>query len=61
MKKKTKVSGNTREQLVIPGMEVTLSSVDSEGSRAAVGKNTYDPTWEAMSKNTYDPENLPRS
>lgn len=45
MKKREKSSGNTREQLAIPGLEGILSSVDSGGYRPSVGKNTYDPTW----------------
>lgn len=46
MKKASKVSGSTAEQLAIPGMEVKSSSVDSEGLRLTLGKNTYDMTWD---------------
>jgi len=45
MKKKTKKSGSIKEQLVIPGLEVILSSVDSAGSQRALGNYTYDETW----------------
>lgn len=45
MKKKSQESGNTEEQLAIPGMEELLSSVVSGGLRKALGKNTYDPSW----------------
>lgn len=45
MKKKTQSSGNTWEQLSLPGMSETSSSADSVGSRNGLGKNTYDPTW----------------
>lgn len=45
MKKKKQQSGSSREQLVIPGMEAILSSVDSGGSHHLPGKNTYDPSW----------------
>lgn len=46
MKRKKSQSGSTREQLTIPGMEQLLSSVDSGGLRRALGKNTYDPSWD---------------
>ena len=52
MKKKTESSGSIKEQLVIPGMEVISSSVDSGGLRPTLGRNTYDPSWEEWSKNS---------
>lgn len=54
MKKRKQQSGSTREQLVIPGLEVTLFSVASEDSRKALGKNTYDPTWDLTNTEKYD-------
>lgn len=46
MSKRTKGSGNTKEQLTIPGMESLLSSAGSGDSRQALGKNTHDPSWD---------------
>lgn len=45
MKKKTAQSGNTREQLVIPGLEAILSSAALGDSPKALGKYTYEETW----------------
>ena len=44
-KKRGKVSGSIKGQLILPGLEELLSSVASEGLRVTVSKNTYDPTW----------------
>lgn len=46
MRKKGNSSGNTREQLILPGMESLLSSADLGDLRNGLGKNTHDPTWE---------------
>lgn len=45
MSKKTKGSGNTREQLVIPGLEGILSSVDTVDSRQRLKRLLVDETW----------------
>lgn len=50
MKKISNQSGNTAEQLSLPGMDVKSSSVDSGGSRPTLGKNTYDPSWEVQKR-----------
>ena len=46
MKQRKSQSGNTREQLTIPGMGLQSYSVDSADLRQAVGKNTHDPSWD---------------
>ena len=54
MKRKTGVPGNTREQLVIPGMEAILSSADSVASQRSLGKNTYDESWVLTKQANHD-------
>lgn len=54
MKEETARPGSIKEQLVIPGMEGISSSVDSEGSRRSLGKNTYDPSWEMQDRSPLD-------
>lgn len=50
MSKKIKVSGNTREQLVIPGMEGILSSVDMADSRQKSKRLLVDESWGVLTK-----------
>lgn len=52
MKKKTEKSGNTREQLSLPGMEAWLCSADSVDSRQGRKSSSYDPAHLILSRNT---------
>lgn len=45
MKKNSSQSGSTKEQLVIPGMEETLSSADSEDLRQWLKTVTFYETY----------------
>lgn len=45
MSKKKKVSGSTKAQLVIPGLEGILSSVDMADSRQKSRRLLVDETW----------------
>lgn len=54
MSKTYQAFGSTWEQLALPGLSETSSSAVSEGSRKALGKNTYDPTWELTNREKRD-------
>lgn len=46
MKRRIVQCGNIREQLILPGMEALLSSVDLGDSRQRSQKHSkFDPTW----------------
>jgi hypothetical protein len=50
MSKRIKVSGNIKGQLVIPGLEGILSSVDMADSRQKSRKLLVDESWGVSTK-----------